>query len=118
MIWNRDGVTREVLLVGSWAVKLPKLTYGWRLFLQGLLANMQERQFAAAKWPELCPVIWGLPGGWLLVMRRAEPMTDAEWTKFDPERFCDRRDYRVPAEHKRDSFGKLNGRIVVVDYGN
>ncbi len=60
--WNRLGVTREVLLVGGFAVKLPKLTYGWKMFLCGLLANMQEREFASLRWPELCPVLFAVPG--------------------------------------------------------
>ncbi len=113
----RSGVTRDVLLTGRLAIKIPKLT-SWRLFLLGLLANMQERTFARAGWAELCPVIFSVPGGWLTVMRRADPLSPEEWETFDVEAFCDRPDYFVPVEPKRDSFGKVNGRIVAVDYGN
>ena len=116
--WNRQGITREVFLTRRYAIKIPKLKYGWHKFLCGLLANMQERQFAAAGWPQLCPVVFSLPGGWLVVMRRAEMLSDAEWAAFNPEAFCETDDYHVPAEFKQDSFGKLDGRIVAVDYGN
>lgn len=116
--WNRQGITREVFLTRRHAIKIPKLIYGWHKFLCGLLANMQERTFAQSGWPELCSVVFSIPGGWLLVMRRAEPLTDAEWCAFDAEKFCDLADYVVPAEFKRDSFGKLDGRIVAIDYGN
>ena len=34
---------REVILIGGWAVKLPKLTRSWTQFLRGLLSNMEER---------------------------------------------------------------------------
>jgi hypothetical protein len=44
--WNPTGVMREVLLSGRWAVKLPKLTRGWRNFLQGLLATGARHCFA------------------------------------------------------------------------
>lgn len=126
--WVRTGVTRDVFLVGSLAFKLPKLTYGWKCFLQGLLANMQERQFAATGWPEFCPIRFSIPGGWLVVMSRARPLTAAElatapiemkpfahgavpWLTLDA-------DYIIPVECKEDSFGVFEGRIVAVDYGN
>jgi hypothetical protein len=133
VIWNRNGATREVLLTGRYAIKLPKLTGGWSFFLRGLLANMQERRCGAARWPELCPVVFSLPGGWILVMRRTEPLAEEQWKKFRRERIGDdttnyRRgfikpwndasaEYIVPVDLRRDSFGLLDGFIVAVDYG-
>ena len=115
------GATRCVLLVGTWAIKAPAMTE-WRLFLLGLLANMQERLFWQTRWPELCPVLWSIPGGWLVVMRRARVMTESEFAEFDVESFtqCGSEDgqYVVPVEPKADSFGYLDGRVVAVDYGN
>lgn len=116
--WNRMGVTREVILTRRYAIKIPKLVYGWKLFLCGLLANMQERDFGRAGWPQLCPLVWSVPGGWLVVQRRAEPLADDEWACFDAPSFCVTDDYVLPVEFKRDSFGKIDGRIVAVDYGN
>lgn len=115
------GCTRRVLLIGPWAIKVPATTE-WRLFLLGLLANMQEALFWQTRWPELCPVLWSIPGGWLVIMRRARVMTTAEFAEFDAESFtqCGGEDgqYVVPVELKHDSFGYLDGRIVAVDYGN
>lgn len=110
------GATRAVLLTKRYAFKVPRLV-SWRLFLSGLLANMQEREFARAGWPELCPVLFSLPGGWLVVMPRAAPLTDLEWAQIDM-RWPERADYVVPVEMKRDSFGRLLSRIVAVDYGS
>lgn len=77
---------------------------------------MQEHEFSATGWPELCPVLFSVPGGWLLVMRRAKPLSDAEWCSVHPE-WGYREEYVVPVEMKRDSFGVLDGRIVAIDYG-
>jgi len=111
------GTTRTVWLVGPWAFKFPSLTK-WRLFLLGLLANMQEREFSATKWPELCPVVWSIPGGWLVIMRRARVLTRQEFDQLDLKAWLDRGDYVIPAELKIDSFGWIGEQLVAVDYGN
>lgn len=122
--WNRQGITREVILTRRYAIKVPKLIYGWHKFLCGLLANMQEVEFGASRnidgdhMEGLCPVLFFLPGGWLLVMPRVELLTDVEWSAFDAKAFCEREHYTIPAEFKQDSFGKLRGQIVAIDYGN
>jgi hypothetical protein len=114
---NKNGITRTVFLIGDYAVKIPCLRYGWRILLCGLLANLQEIEWSKTEWPELCPVLFSVRGGWLIVMRRARVMTDAEFVKFDSREWAEKPDYRVPVEHKADSFGYLNGRIVALDYG-
>lgn len=81
------------------------------------MANMQEREFASTEWPELCPVYLSARGGWLLVMPRCQPLEDG-LTNDQYEAFVEHDDYRVPVEHKRDSFGYFNGRLVAIDYGN
>lgn len=111
------GATRSVLLVGRWAVKVPR-AYSWRTFLTGLLANMQEREFSRLDWPVLCPVVFALPGGWLLAMRRADPLPDALWDTDTLRQWLKKLAYNVPVEMKRDSFGVLDGNLVVVDYGS
>ena len=103
-------------LWGGVALKVPRTTT-WRTFLNGLLANMQEREFSRTGWPELCPVRFSIPGGWLVVMDRARPLDDAEWCDFEPELFTEHPDYTIPVEPKQDSFGVLAGRVVAVDYG-
>lgn len=111
------GSSRAVILVHGWAIKLPSLG-GWRNFLHGLLANHQERMFSKTDWPELCPVVWSLPFAVVICMRRAAPLEMAEFELFDFESFANREEYAVPVENKLDSFGRLKGRIVAVDYGN
>lgn len=113
-----SGVTRMVILVGPWAVKLPRLNYGWAAFLRGLLCNIQESEFGRLGWPGFCPVRFALPGGWLIVMPRAQVMTDEEFAAFDFHTFVNRGEYVIPAEEKPDSFGWLNGQVVAIDYGS
>jgi hypothetical protein len=110
------GCTRLVVLIGPWAFKLPRFDLGWKMGLHGLLANMQEHDFAPTD-PLACPVSFYLPGGWLSVMPRCIPLTDEEWD--DVQHRCPGSFLPIPVEYrKRDSFGTLNGRVVAVDYGS
>lgn len=135
------GATRTVILVGRWAVKLPRLGAGWRPFLRGLCANGIEREWwRDTRDPRLCPVLFGVPGGWLLVMPRCEPIGEPD-ENDEPERYLEHvgqleafcgadGTLSIPAELKADSFGWLDGkdasgepqehlgRLVAVDYGN
>jgi hypothetical protein len=113
---NKTGCHRLVFLTKNYAFKIPVLDE-WRLFLRGLLANLQETTFSKAKWPELCPVKFSLPGGWLIVMPRVREMTDSEFLNFDVENFCRKSDRIIPAEWKANSFGWYQGNIVAIDYG-
>lgn len=117
---NTRGATRFVILTKRYAIKIPRFwwhrSFRWQTFLYGLLGNMQERDFATAGWPELCPIRWSVPGGWLVVMHRAEPLT-VDLTDEEYEAFVEQDDYRVPVEQKRDGFGLLDGRLVAIDYG-
>jgi hypothetical protein len=86
---------------------------------------MQEVEFSAAGWPELCPVVFSIPGGFIIVMCRATPLTETEWMAVTTGEGIDRledlirkEEYVVPVEEKIDSFGWLDGRLVAVDYGS
>jgi hypothetical protein len=113
------GTTRTVILIGKYALKFPRIhlraNNGWSLFLRGLLGNMNESNFGRDFKEELCPVVFRLWGGFLTVMLRAEELTEEEWNNFN---FYDHFKVLYPdlCENKKSSFGKLNGRIVAVDY--
>lgn len=117
LLKRERGVTRRVYLIGHLAFKFP-ITETWQQFLLGLLANMQEVKFGRTSWPELCPIVFFIPGGWLVVMRRARELTQAEFDSLDIASWVNRNSYLVPAELKADSFGWLDGRLVAIDYGN
>jgi hypothetical protein len=98
-------------LAGSLAIKVPAIRCGYRLFLQGLLANLQEREWGRTADPRLCPVLLACPLGTFLVMRRADDIEESELPAAD-EFDC------LPLDHKADNFGRLDGRIVLRDYGS
>ena len=119
MIQVKSGATRHVVLIGGLAFKIPRLTH-WAMFLQGLLANMQERTWSEMS-DRLCPVKFALWGGFLTVMPRVEPLTAEQWEAMDKKAyrsFCSNKGKGfLPIEYKQCSFGMLQGTMVSVDYG-
>jgi len=113
---NTRGANRLVILTRQHAYKIPTLR-NWRDFLFGLLNNMNEARLGRAGLDGYCPVLFAAPGGFLIVMPRACILTEDEFLAFDAVEFCERGEYRINAEHKPDSFGRLGARIVAVDYG-
>lgn len=123
------GSTRTVLLMGSWAIKMPTCVE-WRLFVQGMLANDQEVHLSKLQWPQLCPVLFSLPFGLMVVMKRARPLTLEEFDEFSRCHSQYIREYQlslknpfgeesfIDVEHKLDTFGYLGDQVVAVDYGN
>lgn len=101
-----------MLLTRKRAYKFPALT-SWRNALYGLLNSMNEAEHCGRS--GACPVLWRLPGGFLNVMPRAADLTEKEFAALDVADFCYCNNLVV--EHKRDSFGWLEGEIVAVDYG-
>ncbi len=107
------GVMRIVLLVGPYAIKFPSPRYGWVMFLRGLLSDMSETRQGkpACRCYYLCPVLFSVPGGWMIVMRRAQPLPDGMWHEGllpNPPRNLD---------DKAENFGLLDGTVVLLDYG-
>ena len=108
------GRNRLVILVGRWALKVPSMRC-WRDFLFGLLNNLTERDRSrSGVLPAACPVLWCAPGGFVLVMPRARMLTPAEFASLDYGTVVGD---RCSVEHKPDSFGIVDGRLVVLDYG-
>lgn len=119
MRWERKGSSREVIIVGKWVIKIPRL-YSWETFLWGLLSNIQECEFGRLGWPELCPVTWAIPGGFLLIMPYCR-IPDVEiFSEFVIREIiinAEKYGRIIPAEIKPDSWGYYNDRLVAVDYG-
>jgi hypothetical protein len=114
---DRSGCTRIVILTKQYAIKVPNVC-DYRMFLNGLLANLTESLWR--RWPcaECCPVLFALPFGLMVVMPRVRLMTDAEFLDFDYEGFTRKESYSIAVENKSNSFGWLDGKVVAIDYGN
>jgi hypothetical protein len=109
---NRTGRNRLVFLTPRYAIKVPRPS-SWANFLYGLLNNLNEARDSHLG--GRCPVIASFPLGLAIVMPRAEILTQHEFGAFDYHNFC--REHRIKAECKPDSFGRLGGEVVAVDYG-
>jgi hypothetical protein len=97
-------------------MKIGSLLLRWRAAERVGLRELAKQ--IGISWPELCPVLWSIPGGFLVAMPRAEVCTDDnEPTDEEYERLIVHEEYEVPAERKAESWGYLNGRLVAIDYG-
>lgn len=111
-----SGITRAVVLIGPYAFKFPNPRNGWRNLLNGLLSNMNEKLFSNITIQgqvKVARTIWALPGGFMNMQERAEPLNNDQWlTLLDQSAWVDH-DY----DFKRDNFGTIKGRIVMIDFG-
>lgn len=111
------GSSRWVIFLFGYAFKIPSF-YSYERFLWGLLANLREnRYYRLLKSEKLCPIIFYLPFGLLNIMPKVEILNENEFKQFDALNFCLDNGNKIPAETKRDSYGKYCGKIVCVDYG-
>lgn len=121
------GTTRLVILIKSYAIKLPDFTRilqrkGWFFFLKGIIQNEEERktwQLAQVDMYDesrLCPIIWSSWGGWIVIMQRAKPLSNLTWSLVQRDS-QDWINQGLGQDIKRSNFGTIRGRIVKVDYG-
>lgn len=123
------GRTRIVFLTRRYAIKIPQLKK-YNKFLLGLLSNMQEVKKGKSKDDRLCPIIFSIPLGLLLIMPRCKIISEDDFEILDlsnfwpneledyhPNNICERAYLNAPVENKADSFGIYNNKIVAIDYG-
>lgn len=120
-----SGTTRIVFLIGKYAIKIPVLN-SWRGFLKGLLANVNERNIWHLCPDYFLPVLWSLPGGWLVCMPRVKAFSvDHPWyycfmgDLFHPDN--DDNDQALTARRYCEAFykniGWYKGKPICIDYG-
>ena len=120
---KKNGATRLIFLIGGLAIKIPTF-HSWELFLYGLLGNIQERRFRAmyhaAQEKSLPPVLFSLPGGFLVVQKRIRPIKHKGFfalalaetiatSTLDKEFWLN--------DAKIENFGYMNGLLVKIDIG-
>jgi hypothetical protein len=112
------GTTRLVLCIGPYAVKIAK---GKR----GRICNAYEsalwKHTTKARRRMLCPVLATVPLAVALIMPRAQPLTEEEKVfLIESDGFPDwdyiRPDETVPFEYKAFDWGRLEGKLVALDY--
>lgn len=116
----KNGATRCVWLIGRYAIKFPRLC-SWRCFLNGLIANMTEREFNCIA-PDLhAKVLYADKFGFMLVMERAEYMLPSDLNRYErphiDELFDRCEKAGLPIERKYEDVGKFLDACKVVDFG-
>lgn len=121
---NNHGTTRVVFIIGDYVYKIPKF-WRWTNFLRGLLANINEGQtwrwntgkYYHKRSQLLCPVVWTMWGGWLLIMRRAEPITQDSFDNLVKWHALVHI-HHFPGDDTCKNYGLYNDQVVKVDYGD
>ena len=113
------GTTRFVIATSRWAFKLARGPLGAR-------CNLEEAKLyrAVSDWRRqmLCPVLWCMGSGRVLIARAAEPISGREAAALRNGRGFPDWDYRGPGdlpcpfEPKASDWGRVEGRLVAVDY--
>lgn len=111
----RRGLTRTVLLIGRWAVKVPSIRahgdgvsgmlWSWT---RGVQANLSECQWSSS--PGTCPVRWSL-AGLVNIYPRCDAVT-GELTEDEYQGIG----FLGPVDPKSSNVGLLDGRLVWIDY--
>lgn len=118
---NLKGSTRVVLVFKHFVVKIPTFT-SWKLFLNGILANLQERQFSKLQNENLAEVIFSDPLGIVVVMERVREVNHRGMFEVELQRLCCiselHRDFWL-SDCKPENYGynKYN-KLAKLDYGN
>ena len=123
---NRSGGTRIVILTERLALKFPRIN-SWKHFVQGMLSNMTEGQWKDYGNRHLCPIKYSNRFGLLVVMVRAQEVTDKEKFKEDLSQLLEDESKGIsPYDLGVDffeydgfpkNFGYIDGRLVKIDYG-
>ena len=109
-----------VWLIGRYAFKFPNPS-SWRSWFEGFIHNIREYNWYKYEpvGNGLSPVLFMFPSGLFIVMHRAIPLTNEEFKSMDYNKVTKLNSgHKVPCENKICSFGKINGEIKVIDYGD
>jgi hypothetical protein len=107
-------MSRTVFLIGPWAIKVPSLRNGQRFFLKGLLGNQLEYEhWKSERHKQLGQVLWCLPFGIMLCMRRYYVFVDRQLTPEEKTAFPF---LNVDAHSRNIAFD--HGIPTLIDYGN
>ena len=118
MILKTVGTTRLVLIIGGYALKIARHDRGRR-------CNHFEARIWSEATPErktmLCPVLACRADGLFLLMLAANPLSEEEAEQHRQNDTFPDWDYLpggegCPFEYKSSDWGKLDGRLVAVDY--
>lgn len=116
MRMKTNGVTRIVILIGDYAIKIPNFTYCHQHFLNGGYANWLERCYTKRfkcideYYSKISPTIFCSWFGLIAIQKRVKEL-NRHLTKEEVKYFKNQ-----TADIKEQNFGYLNGKLVCIDY--
>lgn len=116
------GSTRTVFVLKHFVIKIPT-NKEYRLFLHGVLANLQEKRWSG-KHSDLAKVIFCDILGLFLIMQKAEILDNSDytsiWLQCELERKYKDDDLKefLMSDSKPSNWGYINNHLVKIDYGN
>lgn len=116
---HTNGVTRIVILIGKYAIKVPNFTYSHDNFLKGCSANWNERAFCrmfknttgTEIYHRVAPSYFCSWFGLIQIQARCNPYADS-LSKTALEYLFN----QVCTDIKSDNIGIYKGRLVCFDY--
>ena len=112
---HKCGATRNVWLIDKYAIKIPRAR-SWRTFLNGLLANLTEREFSTMRSPLLAEVKYSDPIGLVLIMERADKVL--RYTTKNTSNFFKRcEDEGLPTDWNPWNIGVFGRQWKLIDFG-
>ena len=117
------GSTRKVFIFKNFVIKIPNIQE-YRLFLHGILANLQEKTFSCMNRIDLGKVKFCSHFGFILAMEKANVLNyeDIDWNKFEDFLKLKYKDDEMKefmlSDLKPTNWGYINNQLVRIDYGN
>lgn len=118
---DRKGTTRIVFVFKHFVIKFPSFS-SWKLFLHGLLANIQEGSFTKAmeKQTGLVPVYYFNSLGFCLISKRARLVKHRGLFWVELTRLVVTSELHEDFwldDVKPENFGFINNQLVKIDLG-
>lgn len=110
----RSGITRDVILINKYAIKIPTIKYGIRFFALGWLSNIQEFEMSKDDYwikKSINPTIFSFIG--LFNIQKRVEILDRELNKEEYNKIK-----KITIDIKPDNCGYINNIFVIVDYAN
>jgi len=117
------GSTRRVFVFRNFVIKIPN-TQEYKLFLNGILSNLQEKLFSKMNRLDLAKVKYCDRFGLILIMEKAKEFdyNNLNWLEFknaleEKYKNDDMKEFML-SDAKPTNWGIINGELVKIDYGS
>lgn len=120
-----NGVTRTVILIGSYAVKFPCVHHNYAMFIEGIRSNLAEGRFVG--YDPRAPIaktLYSNRFGLLNIQERVRPVSRKnKLFRLSLQELCLGSDFFnrdfILDDPKPDNFGyTAENKLVKIDYGN